>query len=791
MRYLFYLLGFYLLLLFIQYLTVFLRIKKSTLQYTQFFLVPPKEVPQHFKTTLSIAIAQLKALGFQQEQYIQTEPVFKMWSATNWSVVLINPEKNTCATVDINFFSESVSLFKFNFYSFLTDDTVLVTMNGEKHGFLGDMPQFIVEDSYAVDLFSQWQTHQAKLEQLINGERQAQILKLPDFLELITVHSRQYLDYLARQKTIIPQGNNQFKLSLTTLIKITHGVIQGTKKVNQMLVKRRELAKSNPNLSPAILPEIEVEAFNRMEQMNAGLVSKQFRVWLLFISLVIFALITSLGQWFDSWNLIIFVSAIAFHELGHALAMKLFGYQDTSILFIPFFGALATGKKENATMTQKFWVSLAGPLPGLILGIIFAFASQGESLNWLYDVSIIFISLNIFNLLPIYPLDGGQIAEILMFSGFPYLGVMFKILGVIILSLLAILIQRPLLLFLAFLIAYGIPQSFRTTKINIRIRSQLKQKQNCARQDILLAIFQSFNTFDNLKSPFGKRYGLAKNLWLRQQENTARWTTKIFLSFIYAIALLGGIIMSLVAMLPGGIANARYLVETQEQTTQRIISERQQIIDRTTGEISNNPQNIEAYLARAKAQPLDVASQLADYDRIVDLAPNNLEYRKARARLRNTMGDYRGAIEDYDRILITNDRDTEAYYSKAFALVNLQQYQAAIEIYNRILVSDPQNVTALYSRANIFDTVKQYQQALDDYSQIIQLEPDNSWAYISRGEIQLKLENYQAALDNSNAAIALDSEEPTAYSLRSQAKQHLGDLVGSKKDRQRATDLEL
>jgi hypothetical protein len=35
----------------------------------------------------------------------------------------------------------------------------------------------------------------------------------------------------------------------------------------------------------------------------------------------------------------------------------------------PFLGALATARKDDATLSQKFWISLAGPLPGLSLGI--------------------------------------------------------------------------------------------------------------------------------------------------------------------------------------------------------------------------------------------------------------------------------------------------------------------------------------------------------------------------------------------------------------------------------------
>jgi Zn-dependent protease len=121
------------------------------------------------------------------------------------------------------------------------------------------------------------------------------------------------------------------------------------------------------------------------------------------------------------------VGVLLFHEGGHVLAMKIFGYRDVTMLFIPFLGALATAKKEDASLTEKVLISLAGPVPGLVIGIGLAIAFSNENPlsivsdnpSWIMPLSWTLIGLNLFNLLPVYPLDGGQIADLLLFSSNP------------------------------------------------------------------------------------------------------------------------------------------------------------------------------------------------------------------------------------------------------------------------------------------------------------------------------------------------------------------------------------
>jgi len=52
--------------------------------------------------------------------------------------------------------------------------------------------------------------------------------------------------------------------------------------------------------------------------------------------------------------------------------MKLFGYRDVQMFFIPMLGAAVSGVESNPSSVRKAIVSLLGPLPGIIIGIISA-----------------------------------------------------------------------------------------------------------------------------------------------------------------------------------------------------------------------------------------------------------------------------------------------------------------------------------------------------------------------------------------------------------------------------------
>ena len=117
----------------------------------------------------------------------------------------------------------------------------------------------------------------------------------------------------------------------------------------------------------------------------------------------------------DQLQFVFFLIAVLFiHEMGHYLFMKLYKYDNVRMLFIPLMGAFVQGSKDKYSQKQSFIVVSAGPFPGLYIGIVLLLLSSIYKLDWLVELSFLFLFLNIINLLPIDPLDGGQLFKLMV-----------------------------------------------------------------------------------------------------------------------------------------------------------------------------------------------------------------------------------------------------------------------------------------------------------------------------------------------------------------------------------------
>ena len=102
------------------------------------------------------------------------------------------------------------------------------------------------------------------------------------------------------------------------------------------------------------------------------------------------------------------IASIYVHEMGHVAALRRFGIAATAPMFIPGFGALVRLKQYPASPREDARVGLAGPLWGT--GAALAFGLVGVLAGWPSLVAIARVGawLNLFNLLPIWQLDGGR-----------------------------------------------------------------------------------------------------------------------------------------------------------------------------------------------------------------------------------------------------------------------------------------------------------------------------------------------------------------------------------------------
>ena len=118
------------------------------------------------------------------------------------------------------------------------------------------------------------------------------------------------------------------------------------------------------------------------------------------------------------WNVYVaalILAVITFHEAGHASAMRVFGYRDVHVFFVPLLGAMTVGRPAVAKVRDRLVVLLAGPVPGLWLAaVLLVIESVLGPVPMLHRAALALLILNALNLLPFTPLDGGRVLEALI-----------------------------------------------------------------------------------------------------------------------------------------------------------------------------------------------------------------------------------------------------------------------------------------------------------------------------------------------------------------------------------------
>ena len=175
----------------------------------------------------------------------------------------------------------------------------------------------------------------------------------------------------------------------------------------------------------------------------------------------------------DEINFVLFLILVLFiHEMGHFTFMKLFNYENVRMLFIPLMGAFVQGSKEKYSQTQSFIVVAAGPFPGICIGIITLFLSSFYQLNWILELSFLFLFLNIINLIPIDPLDGGQLFKLLVHKKRDLFLIIFAFISSLILILVGFLIWSWVTMIFGFFMGVRV----RGMQRNYQIRKLLDEQ---------------------------------------------------------------------------------------------------------------------------------------------------------------------------------------------------------------------------------------------------------------------------------------------------------------------------
>lgn len=108
-----------------------------------------------------------------------------------------------------------------------------------------------------------------------------------------------------------------------------------------------------------------------------------------------------------------FVALLFCHEMGHYVAARQRGMNVGAPTFIPFVGAWIELKEMPHDAETEAYVGMAGPLAGTLAAVACYFWARWQDSELLLAISYAGFFLNLFNLIPLHPFDGGRITAVI------------------------------------------------------------------------------------------------------------------------------------------------------------------------------------------------------------------------------------------------------------------------------------------------------------------------------------------------------------------------------------------
>ena len=157
-------------------------------------------------------------------------------------------------------------------------------------------------------------------------------------------------------------------------------------------------------MEPQPPPVFSVEPPGARGPRTAGLGPYRNTLFSMLFMIAVFAWL--IGNWEVAAGVVVLLFV---HEMGHVVAALVFGIPISAPIFIPFVGATIIMRQNPRDAVVEAIMAYAGPLAGGVGSWICLLIAQSTGQLWLAFVALYSFQLNLFNLLPVPPLDGGRV----------------------------------------------------------------------------------------------------------------------------------------------------------------------------------------------------------------------------------------------------------------------------------------------------------------------------------------------------------------------------------------------
>jgi Zn-dependent protease len=178
--------------------------------------------------------------------------------------------------------------------------------------------------------------------------------------------------------------------------------------------------------------KIDWSKYTNVFFMSLKIVSKALSVIAKISKIALIGISFAAYTYLYSWQFaLIIMLQLLIHEYGHIWAMKKVGIPTKGIYFIPFVGGAAVASEDFKSRRDEVYVAIMGPIFGFAcaLSMYIVYLINDEAM---YAAAAAWMAMvNLFNLLPINPLDGGRIMKSIAFSLHSKIGFAFMSIGIL------------------------------------------------------------------------------------------------------------------------------------------------------------------------------------------------------------------------------------------------------------------------------------------------------------------------------------------------------------------------
>lgn len=535
----FYAIGAVVVLFILRYILVAQGILGFMLKKPSSQLINRSDCPQYIREFYASKEKELLEMGFHFYCCHTTEDMLVKKHSLRYYFVYYHPEKKTYATLSASPEADHYFPYRVGFTTYFKNGKKLETVNGIKHLIMDTIPNTMLQDAYVPSLEKQLALHLAYLSNPDEGEIKIFAETQQDVRERLAYETRlyhEYIDHLEKKGIIFKSDENQYLIKTLSSIAFAHQQLQGLGKINTM---KRQMMQNKESSPPDIPVPMEVENYeNAISVLNQKNRNTSGKIAFLLFTVILFTL--GFGFLFSFELAILLVIVVFIHESGHLLAMSLLGYKDLKMLFIPLFGAVAMGTAKNVPPHKKVITSFAGPVPGILLAfLILAILRYTDisilSSSTLLTALVVLLVINYFNLVPVMPLDGGQILNTIFFSRFPIIQSLFLIISLISLAAIALYLQEPILLMAVLFIPFAFRNHFIQRKLIIQLQQRLKNREVLPDTDLTEETFSLLKQPPYNRFPFQRKIQIAKYVEENVNAPKASGKTTILTLLFYTI----------------------------------------------------------------------------------------------------------------------------------------------------------------------------------------------------------------------------------------------------------------